>query len=174
MCGVYTASHSPIIAALQTAVIKALRNVGELIWLSSRLAWNQEEMDQLKTLQDCKTPELSLAASPGSAAAVAQTQLSPATLSSPRHSLELPEGHQQQDPIPWDPCATEHLPRGAACVQNQTHHAGLLHCPHYSLQEFWAFPTNFPVCSLGGDCLLCKRNSGNGCGNCPRLQRACG
>lgn len=76
MCGVCTASHSPIIAALQTAVIKALRNVGELIWLSSRLAWNQEEMEQLKTLQDCKTPELSLAASPDSAAAVAQTQLS--------------------------------------------------------------------------------------------------
>lgn len=40
--GVYIASYSPIIAALQTAVIKALRNVGELIWLSSRLAWNQE------------------------------------------------------------------------------------------------------------------------------------
>lgn len=32
-----------MIAALQTAVIKALRNVGELIWLSSRLAWRGKQ-----------------------------------------------------------------------------------------------------------------------------------
>lgn len=44
--------HSPMIAALQTAVIKALRNAGELIWLSSRLAWNEHRTHvSIKTLQ---------------------------------------------------------------------------------------------------------------------------